>query len=315
MSLSKKIKEVISDNKFNPDIFISILSKIPAEDWTNYADITKKISMVSKKIREAITNNKLPSVIKINRKWYNKNSNELIINNLIKTNTWCFIFKLDLSHCRIRTKNLISFLEHCDKVVYLNLSDNLIGQTLSKNLEIILTQCTKLKHLNLSHNYIEGYYFRNKIESPIILQNTTYALQFLDLSYNYIGLSVSNNLIPILSKCCLIECIDLSFNNIGPTILKKLSILFIQYSKLRCLNLNINFIGDTAIEYLTEVLGQYKALTHLHLRNNFIEKVGFDSIIKVFKQHRDLKLSYIDLIKNNIGDDDIKILANLLKKN
>ena len=307
------------NNKLNPDIFICFLSVINTDNCINYnyANITKKLSMTSKKIKEAISNNKLPIDIKINRKWYNRNSNEQIkiINNLRKMSTWCFIFKLNLSHCRIKTENLISFLEHCDKVVYLNLSGNLIGQTLSKNLEIILTLCTKLKHLNLSHNYIEGYYFRNKNETPIVLQNTTYALQFLDLSYNYIGLSISNNLIPILSKCSLIECIDLSYNNIGPTILKKLSILFIQYLKLRCLNLNINFIGDTAIECLTEVLAQYKSLTHLHLRSNYIEKVGFDSIIRVLKQHKDLKLSHIDLIENSIGDDEIKILADLLKKN
>ena len=321
MLISKKIKEVNSDNKVNPNIFISILSKIPADDWINYADITKKISMVSKESREAITNNKLPTVIKINRKWYNRNrnrnrnSNEQIINNLIKTSTWCFIFKLDLSHCCIRTENLISFLEHCEKVVNLNLSGNHIGQTLSNNLEIILTKCTKLQHLNLSHNYIEGYYFRNKIESPIILQNTTYALQFLDLSYNFIGQSISNNLIPMLSKCNLLEYIDLSYNNIGQTILKKISILFIQYSKLRCLNLNFNFIGDSGIEYLTNVLAQYKALTHLHLRNNYIEKIGFNSIIRVLKQHIDLKLSHIDLFDNNIEENGEKILAELLKKN
>jgi len=302
--------------KINSDIFISILSIIPAEDWINYADITKKISMVSKKMREAISNNKLPIVIKINRKWYNRNTNEQIkiINNLKKMNIWCFIYKLDLSHCRIRTENLISFIEHCDKVVYLNLSGNHIGQTLSKNLEIILTRCQKLKHLNLSHNYIEGYYFKKDIESPIV-KNITYALQFLDLSYNFIGHSVSNNLIPMLSNCSLLECIDLSYNNIGQTILKKISILFIQYPKLCCLNLNFNFIGDSGIECLTSVLGQYKTLTHLHLRNNYIEKVGFDSIIRVLKQNRDLKLSHIDLIDNNIGDNGEQLLADVLKKN
>jgi hypothetical protein len=307
---SKKI-----NNKLNPDIFISILRIIPAEDWTNYADITKRISMVSKKTKEAITNNKLPSVIKINRKWYNRNNNEKIINNLTITSSWCFIFKLDLSHCYIRTENLISFLEHCLNIVYLNLSGNHIGQTLSNNLEIILTRCTKLKHLNLSHNYIEGYYFRNNIESPIILQNTPYALEFLDLSYNFIGHSISNNLIIMLSNCNLLECIDLSYNNIGQTILQKISILFIQYSKLRCLNLNFNFLGDSGVEYLTNVLAQYKALTHLHLRNNYIEKIGFNSIIRVLKQHNDLKLLHIDLIDNNIGNNEKKILANLLKKN
>lgn len=315
MSMSKKIKEVNSDNKVNPNIFISILSKIPADDWINYADITKKISMVSKEAKAAITNNKLPSVIKINRKWYNKNNNKQIINNLIKTSTWCFIFKLDLSHCCIRTENLILFLVHCPNIVYLNLSGNHIGQTLSNNLEIILTLCTKLKHLNLSHNYIEGYYFRNKNETPIVLQNTTYALQFIDLSYNFIGHSISNNLTPMLLNCNLLESIDLSYNNIGQTILKIISIIFIQYSKLRCLNLNFNFLGDSGVEYLTNVLAQYKALTHLHLRNNYIEKVGFNSIIRVVKEHIDLKLSHIDLIDNNIGNNEKKILADLLKKN
>jgi hypothetical protein len=306
------------NNKLNPDIFISILSIIPAEDWINYADITTKISMVSKKTREAISNNKLPTVIKINRKWYNKNRNSnkqiKIINNLKKMSSWCFIFKLDLSHCCIRTENLISFIGHCEKVVYLNLSGNHIGETLSNNLEIILTRCTKLKHLNLSHNYIEGYYFRNNIESPIV-KNITYSLQFIDLSYNFIGHSISNNLIPMLLNCSLLEYIDLSYNNIGQTILKKISILFTQYPKLRCLNLNFNFIGDSGVECLTNVLGQYKSLTHLYLRNNYIEKIGFDSIIRVLKQHIDLKLSQIDLINNNIGDNGEQILAKMLKKN
>ena len=303
--------------KIISDIFISILSTIPAEDWIQYADITKKLSMVSKKTREAISNNKLPFVIKINRKWYNRNSNEKtkIINNLSKMNTWSFIFKLDLSYCRIKTENLISFIEHCPKIVYLNLSGNHIGQTLSNNLEIILTGCVKLKNLNLSHNYIEGYYFRNNIESPIIVENITYTIQFIDLSYNFIGNSISNNLIPILSKCSALEYIDLSYNNIGQTILKKLSILFIQYQKLYYLNLNFNFVGDSGIESITNVLYQYKALTHLYLRNNFIEKVGFENIIRVLKQHVDLKLSHIDLIDNNIGDDGEKILADVLKKN
>jgi hypothetical protein len=303
--------------KINSDIFICILSIIPAEDWINYADITKKLSMVSKKTREAISNNKLPIVIKINRKWYNRNSNRKIkiINNLRKMSTWCLIFKLDLSHCCIRTENLISFIEHCPNIVYLNLSGNHIGQTLSNNLEIILTRCTKLKHLNLSHNYIEGYYFRNNIESPIIVENITYTIQFLDLSYNFIGNSISNNLIPILLKCSALENIDLSYNNIGQTILKKLSILFTHYPKLYNLNLNFNFIGDSGIESIINVLAQYKALTHLHLRNNYIEKVGFNSIIRVLKQHNDLKLSHIDLIDNNIGNDEKKILADLLKKN
>ena len=303
--------------KINPDIFISILSIIPAEDWTNYADITKKLSMVSKKTKEAISNNKLPIIIKINRKWYNMNSNKKtkIINNLKKISTWSFIFKLDLSHCRIRTENLISFIEYCPKIVYLNLSGNHIGQTLSNNLEIILTRCVKLKHLNLSHNYIEGYYFRNKLESSIIIENITYSLQYIDLSYNFIGNSISNNLIPILSKCSALEYIDLSYNNIGQTILKKLSILFTHYPKLYNLNLNFNFIGDSGIESITNVLAQYKALTHLHLRNNYIEKIGFNSIIRVLKQHNDLKLSHIDLIDNNIVNDEKKILADLLKKN
>ena len=303
--------------KINPDIFISILNIIPSDDWINYADITKKLSMVSKKTREAISNNKLPIVIKINRKWYNKNSNlkTKIINNLKNMCTLSFVFKLDLSHCRIRTENLISFIEHCPKIVNLNLSGNHIGQTLSDNLEIILTRCTKLKHLNLSHNYIEGYYFRNKLESSIIIENITYSLQYIDLSYNFIGNSISNNLIPILSKCSALEYIDLSYNNIGQTILKKLSILFTQYPKLYYLNLNFNFVGDSGIESLTNVLYQYKALTQLHLRNNFIEKVGFESIIRVLKKYRDLKLSHIILFDNNIGDDGEKILADLLKKN
>lgn len=305
------------NNKLNPDIFISILRIIPAEDWINYADITKRISMVSKKTREAISNNKLPTNIKINRKWYNKNTNKQIkiINNLNKISSWCFIFNLDISHCCIKTENLISFLEHCPNIVYLNLSGNHIGQTLSNNLEIILTLCTKLKHLNLSHNYIEGYYFRNYIENSVILQNTPYPLQFLNLSYNFIGHSISNNLITILSNCNLIECIDLSYNNIGQTILKKLSILFIQYRKLRCLNLNFNFLGDSGVECLTNVLAEYKELTHLHLRNNYIEKVGFNSIIRVLKQHIYLKLLQIDIIDNNIGDNEKKILVDLLKKN
>ena len=303
--------------KINPDIFISILSIIPAEDWTNYADITKKLSMVSKKTKEAINNNKLPCVIKINRKWYNRNINRKtkIINNLRKMSSLCLIFKLDLSHCCIKTENLISFLEHCPNIVYLNLSGNHIGQTLSNNLEIILTRCVKLKNLNLSHNYIEGYYFRNNIESPIIVENITYTIQFIDLSYNFIGNSISNNLIPILLKCSALEYIDLSYNNIGQTILKKLSILFTHYPKLYNLNLNFNFIGDSGIESITNVLAQYKALTHLHLRNNYIEKIGFNSIIRVLKQHNDLKLSHIDLIDNNIVNDEKKILADLLKKN
>lgn len=303
--------------KINPDIFISILSIIPAEDWTNYADITKKLSMVSKKTKEAINNNKLPCVIKINRKWYNRNINRKtkIINNLRKMSSLCLIFKLDLSHCCIKTENLISFLEHCPNIVYLNLSGNHIGQTLSNNLEIILTRCVKLKNLNLSHNYIEGYYFRNNIESPIIVENITYTIQFIDLSYNFIGNSISNNLIPILLKCSALENIDLSYNNIGQTILKKLSILFTHYPKLYNLNLNFNFIGDSGIESITNVLAQYKALTHLHLRNNYIEKVGFNSIIRVLKQHNDLKLSHIDLIDNNIGNNEKKILVDVLKKN
>lgn len=303
--------------KINPDIFISILSIIPAEDWTNYADITKKLSMVSKKTKEAINNNKLPCVIKINRKWYNRNINRKtkIINNLRKMSTLCLIFKLDLSHCCIRTENLISFLEDCPNIVYLNLSGNHIGQTLSNNLEIILTRCVKLKNLNLSHNYIEGYYFRNNIESPIIVENITYTIQFIDLSYNFIGNSISNNLIPILLKCSALENIDLSYNNIGQTILKKLSILFTHYPKLYNLNLNFNFIGDSGIESITNVLTQYKALTHLHLRNNYIEKIGFNNIIRVLRQHNNLKLSHIDLIDNNIGNDEKKILADLLKKN
>jgi len=305
------------NNKLNPDIFISVLRIIPADDWINHADITKKISMVSKKTKEAITNNKLPTIIKINRKWYNKNTNKQIkiINSLKKINSWCFVFNLDISHCCIKTENLISFLEHCPNIVYLNLSGNHIGETLSNNLEIILTRCTKLKHLNLSHNYIEGYYFRNNIESPVILQNTPYVLQFLDLSYNFIGHSISNNLIIMLSNCNLLECIDLSYNNIGQTIFKKISILFIQYSKLRCLNLNFNFLGNSDVEFLTNVLAQYKELTHLHLRNNYIGKLGFDSIIRILKQHNDLKLSHIDLIDNNIGDNEKKILADLLNKN
>ena len=303
--------------KINPDIFISILNIISSDDWIHYADITKKLSMVSKKTKEAISNNKLPIIIKINRKWYNMNSNKKtkIINNLKKISTWSFIFKLDLSHCRIRTENLISFIEYCPKIVYLNLSGNHIGQTLSNNLEIILTRCVKLKHLNLSHNYIEGYYFRNNIESPIIVENITYTIQFIDLSYNFIGNSISNNLIPILLKCSALEYIDLSYNNIGQTILKKLSILFTHYPKLYNLNLNFNFIGDSGIESITNVLAQYKALTHLHLRNNYIEKIGFNSIIRVLKQHNDLKLSHIDLIDNNIVNDEKKILADLLKKN
>ena len=303
--------------KINSDIFIYILSIIPAEDWIHYADITKKLSMVSKKMREAISNNKLPCVIKINRKWYNRNINRKtkIINNLRKMSTLCLIFKLDLSHCCIRTENLISFLEDCPNIVYLNLSGNHIGQTLSNNLEIILTRCVKLKNLNLSHNYIEGYYFRNNIESPIIVENITYTIQFIDLSYNFIGNSISNNLIPILLKCSALENIDLSYNNIGQTILKKLSILFTHYPKLYNLNLNFNFIGDSGIESITNVLTQYKALTHLHLRNNYIEKIGFNNIIRVLRQHNNLKLSHIDLIDNNIGNDEKKILADLLKKN
>jgi Ran GTPase-activating protein (RanGAP) involved in mRNA processing and transport len=311
------MKKLISNNKLNSDIFISILRTIPAEDWINYADITTKLSMVSKKMREAINNNKLPFVIKINRKWYNKNCNQQIkiINNLKKMSTLCFIFKLDLSHCHIKTENLISFIEHCPNVIYLNLSGNYIGQTLSNNLEIILTRCLKLQHLNLSHNYIEGYYFRNKIEKPVILDNIKYTIKFIDLSYNFIGNSISNNLIPMLSKCCDLEYIDLSYNNIGQTILKKLSILFTQYPKLYYLNLNFNFVGDSGLEYITNVLGQYKALTHLHLKNNYIEKTGFNNIIKVLKYHKDLKILHIDLIDNNIGDDDKKILAEILKKN
>lgn len=117
--------------------FLTILEKIPAEDWLRNLPENRIIMLLktSKIIIDAISKIRPKTYIQLNRSWWNAEEGhikkkKIIENGLGRLKTVCRIVKLEITNCQM-------------------------GNNDSNNLYEILIQCNEIRDLDLRMNFLE----------------------------------------------------------------------------------------------------------------------------------------------------------------
>eukprot|EP01125_Pyxidicula_operculata_P003014 TRINITY_DN1309_c0_g1_i5.p1 TRINITY_DN1309_c0_g1~~TRINITY_DN1309_c0_g1_i5.p1 ORF type:complete len:653 (+),score=115.32 TRINITY_DN1309_c0_g1_i5:159-2117(+) len=230
----------------------------------------------------------------------------------LKTNTT--LIKLDLGQngigeegARYISESLISNTT----LVVLNLQKNGIGEEGAIYISELLISNTTLTELDLSNNKfgVEGA----KNISQSLKSNSS--LSLLKFNGNDAGSDGVNHIWESLSSNSTLTVLDLGNNNITDESLPSLaSILSTNDPKsnitLTQLNLSHNKISDS-LQLIATVIKDNSTITSLNLAHNKIEKVTACKIYQSLKLNS--KLTYFNLVGNNIGDENEKIISELYK--
>ncbi|XP_058759541.1 probable LRR receptor-like serine/threonine-protein kinase At1g74360 isoform X1 [Vicia villosa] len=176
---------------------------------------------------------------------------------------------LDLSTNRLHGDIALSFRNHCDDLVSLNVSDNhFFGR-----IDECFDECSRLKYLDLSTNNISG-----------ALWNGISRLTEFSISENFLTGNVSSQAFP---TNCSLEKLDLSVNRFFGKPPKEVA----NCKNLEILNLSSNkFSGEIPRE-----IGSISGLKSLFLQNNTFSRDIPDTLLNLNN------LFILDVSRNNFG--------------
>jgi hypothetical protein len=276
--------------------FAAALSSIPSEDWARTwpADRTVMMRMTSKPVKEAVDKLRLPTVLNLNKAFWNNlrygtpaDKLQHILTQLEKMTYLCSITKLVLSGL--------------PRAAACSMSCRDVGR-----LAGVLEQCTALSDLTLDCAAVgadgAGILAGALSQSPA--QST---LRGLSLYYNRIGDDGVGRFAKVLPQLCTLA---LGSNQIGDEGLGTLARVLPQCLDLGMLCLGGNLISDAGAERLAGVLPQCPRLLFLFLENNHIGNEGGKHLARVLPQCP--ALSFISLIGNQIGYDAAQRFAEVL---
>ena len=237
--------------------FLTILEKIPAEDWLRNLPENRIIMLLktSKIIIDAISKIRPKTYIQLNRSWWNAEEGhikkkKIIENSIGRLKTLCRIVKLDISNCQMGnndSNNLYEILIQCNEIRDLNLRMNFFGIKACENFTkaIKTGNLNNLAYLNLSCTYL------CTLIDPIIivLSQLCNSLYSLDLSHSLLSNDGTIKLSKMLSRFIVLEDLNLFCNlikNSGAiSLLKNL-----PFCNLKKLNLIGNDISTDIINKL-----------------------------------------------------------------
>ena len=248
---------------------------------------------------------------------------------------YCSLAPIDLAA-------VLHFLENAEEVLYINLSDNPLGDLGANEVKkFIVNRERKLRCLNISGNnltdnaakdlgdalkhsnckleslYLGGNNFTNNAAKDLgeALKHSNCKLESLDLGGN----SFTNNAAKDLGEAlkhshCKLESLDLSDNNFTNNAAKDLGeALKHSHCKLESLNLGANNLSDNAAKDLGEALKHSNCkLESLYLsENNFTNNAAKD--LGEALKDSNCKLKSLYLSHNNFSDNAAKDLGEALK--
>ncbi|CAK8565250.1 unnamed protein product [Lathyrus sativus] len=178
---------------------------------------------------------------------------------------------LDLSMNRLQGELALSFRDHCDGLVSLNVSDNhFLGR-----IDECFEKCSRLKYLDLSTNNISG-----------ALWNGISRLTQFSVSENFLSGNVPSHAFPMN---CSLEKLDLSVNGFFGKPPKEVA----NCKKLEILNLSSNkFSGEIPRE-----IGSISGLRSLFLQNNTFSRDIPDTLLNLSN------LYILDVSRNKFGGE------------
>ena len=239
---------------------------------------------------------------------------------------------LDLSDNTVgmATGHLTQQLQHCTKLVTLNLhnsslkedhikilselfpkvsnllvldlSDNTVGMAI-RHLTQQLQHCTKLTTLNLHNTSLKEDHI--KILSELFLKVSN--LQVLDLPYNNVGMAIGH-LTQQLQHCTKLSTLNLHNTSLKEDHIKILSELFSKVSNLQVLDLSDNTMG-MVIRHLTQQLQHCTKLTTLNLNNVSLKEDHITILTEFLPKTPNLQV--LDLSGNTVGMTVVKLAQQL----
>jgi hypothetical protein len=285
-----------ASSRFATGAFAAALSSIPSDAWgrTWPADRTMMLRRTSKRVKEAVDKLRLPTVLNLNKAFWNNlrygtpaDKLQHILTQLEKMTYLCSITKLVLSGL--------------PRAAACSMSCRDVGR-----LAGVLEQCTALSDLTLDCAAVgadgAGILAGALSQSPA--QST---LRGLSLYYNRIGDDGVGRFAKVLPQLCTLA---LGSNQIGDEGLGTLARVLPQCLDLGMLCLGGNLISDAGAERLAGVLPQCPRLLFLFLENNHIGNEGGKHLARVLPQCP--ALSFISLIGNQIGYDAAQRFAEVL---
>ena len=223
---------------------------------------------------------------------------------------------VDFSYCSLAPIDVgavLHFLENAEQVLYINLSNNTLGDLGANQVkEFIINRERELKCLNLSYNNLTNNAAKDLGEA---LKHSNCKLESLHLSLNKFTDDAAKDLGEALKHSnCKLESLYLTGNNLTDNAAKHLGEA-LKYSncKLESLKLSVNQLTDNAAKDLGEALKYSNCkLESLKLSVNQLTDNAAKDLGEALK-HSNCKLESLDLSGNKLTDNAAKDLGEALK--
>ena len=208
---------------------------------------------------------------------------------------------------------VLHFLENAEEVLYINLSDNALGDLGANEVKkFIVNRERKLKWLDLGINNFTDNAAKDLGEA---LKHSNCKLESLDLSGNNFTDNAAKDLVEALKHSnCKLKSLDLRYDKLTDNAAKDLGeALKHSNCKLESLDLSGNNFTDNAAKDLGEALKHSNCkLKSLHLRYVKLTDNAAKDLCEALK-HSNCKLESLDLGGNNFTDNTAKDLGETLK--
>ena len=208
---------------------------------------------------------------------------------------------------------VLHFLENAEEVLYINLSNNALGELSANEVKkFIINRERKLKFLDLSYNELTDNAAKDLGEA---LKHSNCKLESLDLAGNKCTDNAAKDLGEALKHSnCKLESLDLCNNKLTDNAAKDLGeALKHSNCKLESLDLAGNKCTDNAAKDLGEALKHSNCkLESLYLAGNKCTDNAAKDLGEALK-HSNCKLKRLDLTHNKLTDNALKDLGEALK--
>ena len=217
----------------------------------------------------------------------------------------------------VEAEVLAGALKENASVLWLNLSDNLIGAAGAQALADALRENVSLplQKMYLSNNLIGAA--GAEALADALKENTSLPLQELYLCNNRIGAVGAKAIAEALKQNASLQVLYLCNNQIGAAGAKAFAEALKQNASLRKFGFSNNQIGDTGAESLFAAVKENVSLKlkELNLCTNKIGATGAEALAEVMQNNVSLQLQVLDFRDNPIGNVGAEALARMLKGN
>lgn len=192
---------------------------------------------------------------------------------------------LNLSNCELSTPAIMTIsskLAQGWELIYLDLSQNRIGNLGANHLFNTLKTNINLVSLNMSDNEFD-HSIASNLQSMLMLNQV---LEVLDLSKNLIGDKIAMVIADVIEENQILTNINLSSCRISDEGALALTYAIVNNTTLRRLHLRDNFLSEHIGFELINILKKNEQLLWLDLSSNQVDKFAIDAIIQLCKRNK-----------------------------